>query len=69
MDLDPERRGELAVQGPVPQILNLLGISNILVFVAALARVTPLFIMAPLFSAKQVPPQVRAVAALALAMG
>ena len=56
-------------QGPVPQILQMLGIGDVLVFVMALARVAPLFIMAPLFSSKQVPTQVRAVVAVALAMG
>ncbi|MEH3055275.1 MAG: flagellar biosynthetic protein FliR [Patulibacter minatonensis] len=55
--------------GPLPQILQMLGIGDVLVFVAALARVAPLFIIAPLFSSKQLPTQVRAVAALALAMG
>lgn len=57
------------MQGPVPQILQMLGIGDIMVFVAALTRVTPLFIAAPLFSSKQLPPQVRVVAALAMAMG
>jgi flagellar biosynthetic protein FliR len=55
--------------GPTPQILDLLGVSNILVFVMALTRVTPLFIIAPVFSSKQIPTQVKVVVALALAIG
>lgn len=57
------------MQGPAVQILQLLGISDTLVFVAALARVAPLFVIAPMFSSKQLPLQVRAVAAVALAIG
>lgn len=57
------------MQGPAVQILQLLGIDDMLVFVAALARVAPLFMIAPMFSSKQVPTQVRAIAAVALAMG
>ncbi|MFT4034981.1 MAG: flagellar biosynthetic protein FliR [Patulibacter sp.] len=68
MDVDPER-GAVAVTGPVAEFFQLLGISDLLVFVAALARVAPLFIMAPLFSSKQLPTQVRAIAAVALAIG
>lgn len=54
---------------PLTGLLQQLGIANMLVFVAALARVTPLFIFAPLFSSRQLPPQVRAVVAVALAIG
>jgi flagellar biosynthesis protein FliR len=57
------------MQGPLPQLLQMIGIGDVLVFVLALARVTPLFIMAPLFSSKQMPGRVRVVVALALAMG
>lgn len=38
-------------------------------FILVLARVTPLFIVAPLFSARQVPPRVRTIVAVALAVG
>lgn len=51
------------------QLLQLLDVTNIFVFVAALARVTPLFVLAPVFSSQQLPPQVRAVIAVALAIG
>lgn len=38
-------------------------------FILVLARVTPLFIVAPLFSSRQVPPRVRTIVAVALAIG
>ncbi len=38
-------------------------------FLLVLARVTPLFIVAPLFSSRQVPPRVRTIVAVALAIG
>ena len=38
-------------------------------FVLVLARVTPLFLVAPLFSARQVPARVRTIVAVALAIG
>lgn len=55
--------------GPTPQLLDLLGVENVLVFVLALARVTPLFIIAPVFSSRQIPTQAKAVIAVALAIG
>ncbi len=55
--------------GPTPQLLDLLGVENVLVFVMALARVTPLFILAPVFSSRQIPTQAKAVIAVALAIG
>lgn len=38
-------------------------------FMLVLARVTPLFVVAPLFSSRQIPPRVRTVVAVALAIG
>lgn len=55
--------------GPTPQLLDLLGVDNILVFVMALARITPLFLLAPVFSSRQIPSQAKAVIAVALAIG
>lgn len=55
--------------GGATTLLNLLGVENILVFVCALTRLTPLFIIAPVFSSRQIPPQARAVIAIALAIG
>lgn len=51
------------------QMLRALGVDNMLVFVGTLARISPLFIMAPLFSSRQIAPQIKAIVALALAMG
>ncbi|MBJ7471513.1 MAG: flagellar biosynthetic protein FliR [Solirubrobacteraceae bacterium] len=55
--------------GPTPQLLDLLGVENILVFVMVLARIAPLFILAPVFSSRQIPSQVKIVIAVALAIG
>jgi flagellar biosynthetic protein FliR len=38
-------------------------------FILVLARVTPLFFLAPLFSSKMIPPRVRGIVAVALAIG
>ena len=38
-------------------------------FILVLARVTPLFFLAPLFSSKMIPPRVRGIVAVALSMG
>ncbi|MDO9352796.1 MAG: flagellar biosynthetic protein FliR [Solirubrobacteraceae bacterium] len=54
---------------PTVQLLSLLGVDNILVFVLALTRVTPLFIIAPVFSSRQIPTQAKVVIAVALAIG
>ncbi len=54
---------------PTTQILSLLGVDNILVFVLALTRVAPLFIIAPAFSSRQIPTQAKVVIAVALAIG
>lgn len=50
-------------------LFDLLGIDNILVFVAVLARIAPLFLIAPVFSSRQIPAQARAIIAVALAIG
>ncbi|MDQ8046004.1 MAG: flagellar biosynthetic protein FliR [Solirubrobacteraceae bacterium] len=55
--------------GPTPQILDLLGVDNVLVFVMVLTRITPLFVMAPLFSSRNIPTQVKVTIAVALAIG
>ena len=54
---------------PTIQLLSLLGVDNILVFVLALTRIAPLFIIAPVFSSRQIPTQVKVVIAVALAIG
>jgi flagellar biosynthetic protein FliR len=53
----------------VQQLLGALGTSHILAFFLVLARVAPLFVIAPLFSSSYVPPQVRTVLAVGLAIG
>jgi flagellar biosynthetic protein FliR len=45
------------------------GGQSITAFFLVLGRVSPLFVLAPLFSAKQIPAQVKGVAAVALAIG
>jgi flagellar biosynthetic protein FliR len=45
------------------------GGQSITAFLLVLGRVTPLFVLAPLFSAKQIPAQVRGIVAVALALG
>ena len=42
---------------------------QVLAFALVLARIAPLFLIAPLFSSKSFPPRVRGVAAVALAIG
>ena len=53
------------------QLFELLGIGEdqILAFFLVLARVSPLFALAPLFSSKSVPKRVRGLVAVALAVG
>ena len=53
----------------VGQLLGALGTSHILAFFLVLARVGPLFVLAPLFSSSYLPPQVRIVLAIGLAIG
>lgn len=57
------------MDGTTPQLLELLGVDNVLVFVMALTRIAPLFLIAPVFSSRQIPTQVKTVIAVALAIG
>jgi flagellar biosynthesis protein FliR len=54
---------------PLNQLLAQLGGVHSAGFILVLARVTPLFAVAPLFSSRQVPARVRTVVACALAVG
>jgi flagellar biosynthetic protein FliR len=54
---------------PLDQVLAQLGGLRTAGFMLVLARISPLFLLAPLFSARQVPPRVRTVVACALAVG
>ena len=53
------------------QLMDLMGIGEgqILGFFLVLARVSPLFVLAPLFSSKSIPHRVRGIIAVALAIG
>jgi flagellar biosynthetic protein FliR len=53
----------------VNELLTQIGPSQLVGFVLVLARLTPLFLFAPLFSSKMVPIRVRGIIAVALAMG
>jgi flagellar biosynthetic protein FliR len=51
------------------QILAELGVQNALGFILVLARVSPLFLLAPLFSSRMLPPRARGIVAVGLAIG
>jgi flagellar biosynthetic protein FliR len=50
-------------------LLNSIGGNHVTGFFLVLARITPLFVMAPLFSSKMLPVRVRGIVAVALAIG
>jgi flagellar biosynthesis protein FliR len=50
-------------------LLNSIGADHITGFFLVLARITPLFVVAPLFSSKMLPSRVRGIVAVALAIG
>jgi flagellar biosynthesis protein FliR len=50
-------------------LLHQIGAANVTGFFLVLARVTPLFILAPLFSSSMMPPRVRSVVAVGLTIG
>lgn len=49
--------------------LGQLGQSQLVGFILVLARIGPLFVLAPMFSSRMIPPRARAVIAVALAIG
>ncbi len=51
------------------ELLRKLAAGELVGFILVLARVTPLFFIAPLFSSAMVPPRVRGIIAVALAIG
>jgi flagellar biosynthetic protein FliR len=53
----------------VNQLLGHLAQNELAGFILVLARVTPLFILAPLFSSALIPPRVRAIVAVGLSIG
>jgi flagellar biosynthesis protein FliR len=50
-------------------LLSHLAAGELAGFILVLARVTPLFVVAPLFSSRMVPPQVRGIIAVAISIG
>src|SRR3954447_14169279 len=50
-------------------VLKQFGEQNVVGFILVLARVSPLFVLAPLFNSRLIPARVRAIAAVALAVG
>jgi flagellar biosynthetic protein FliR len=53
----------------VNALLNKLAGNELAGFILVLARVTPLFLVAPLFSSAMIPPRVRGIVAVAIAIG
>jgi len=53
----------------INQLLSSIGPSHVVAFFLVLVRVAPLFVIAPLFSSKYLPPQVRAAVGIGLAIG
>lgn len=51
------------------QLLGGIGTRNVFAFFLVLARVTPLFVVAPVFSSKMLVPRVRSVLGVAIALG
>jgi flagellar biosynthetic protein FliR len=56
-------------QATLSQVLRQIGGSNTTAFFLVLARISPLFVLAPLFSSKLVSSRIRGVIAVAVAMG
>jgi flagellar biosynthesis protein FliR len=56
-------------QATFNQLLAMVGGGKVTGFFLVLARVSPLFVLAPLFSSKMLPAKVRGIAALALTLG
>jgi flagellar biosynthetic protein FliR len=56
-------------QSTVNQLIAGIGGGHVAAFFIVLARVAPLFLLAPLFSSKMIPKRVRGVVAVALAVG
>ncbi|MDO8211393.1 flagellar biosynthetic protein FliR [Conexibacter sp. CPCC 206217] len=56
-------------QDSAQQLLAAIGVRNVVGFFLVLARISPLFIVAPLFSSRSVPARARTIVALAFALG
>jgi flagellar biosynthetic protein FliR len=53
----------------VNELLRQLAANNLAAFILVLARVTPLFVIAPLFSSQIIPPHVRGIIAVGISIG
>jgi flagellar biosynthetic protein FliR len=53
----------------VDQLMEQFGAQHVTAFFLVLARVSPLFVLAPLFSSRNIPARVRGIVAVALAIG
>jgi flagellar biosynthetic protein FliR len=58
-----------ATQQTANQLLAALGVRNVVGFFLVLARISPLFLIAPMFSSRQVPARARTIVAFAFALG
>jgi flagellar biosynthetic protein FliR len=56
-------------QATLTQLTSQIAGHNVIGFFLVLARISPLFVVAPLFSSAMVPPRVRGIIAVAVAMG
>jgi flagellar biosynthesis protein FliR len=65
VDPDPHRLTRVTLQ----QLIAQFGEQQVVGFFAVLARISPLFVFAPLFSSKSIPARVRGIVAVALAFG
>jgi flagellar biosynthetic protein FliR len=57
------------LQNSASTLITEFGEQRVVAFFLVLARISPLFLLAPLFSSKMVPPRVRSVIAIGLAIG
>jgi flagellar biosynthetic protein FliR len=57
------------LRDPVSQLIAQFGEQHVVAFFLVLARVSPLFVFAPMFSSRMIPPRVRGIVAVALAVG
>jgi flagellar biosynthetic protein FliR len=53
----------------VNQLIELVGANQTAAFILVLARISPLFVLAPIFSSRMIPMRAKGVAAVALAIG
>ena len=57
------------LRDPASQLIAQFGEQHVVAFFLVLARVSPLFVLAPLFSSRMIPGRVRGIVAVALAIG